>query len=75
MKRVVQLALDVFPDRVAVRLDDHAALDARIIHQLGLLTMSVYHLEKSTSIEVMSSTIFFFWFAKEINPFEVLCLL
>ena len=36
--------------------------------------MSVYHLEKSTSIEVMSSTIFF-WFAKEINPFEVLCLL
>lgn len=27
--------LNVFPDRVAVRLDDHAAFYAGVIHQLG----------------------------------------
>ena len=29
-------ALDVFPDRVAVGTDDHAALDAGVFDQLGL---------------------------------------
>ena len=31
----VEQPLDVFPDRVAVRPDDHAALDGRVVGQLG----------------------------------------
>ena len=34
----VEKALDVFPDRVAVRADDHTALDARIADQFGFFT-------------------------------------
>ena len=33
----VQEALDVLPDRVAVRTDDHAALDRRVVGHLGAL--------------------------------------
>ena len=35
LKAIVQFMLNVFPDRVAVRLDDHAAFYAGVIHQLG----------------------------------------
>ena len=36
LKRVVELPLDLLPDGVAVRADDHAALHGRVVGQLGL---------------------------------------
>ena len=35
LEALVEQALDVLPDRVAVRPDDHAALDRRVVGQLG----------------------------------------
>ena len=34
LKRAVERLLDQLPDRVAVRPDDHAALDGRVVGQL-----------------------------------------
>ena len=36
LEAIVELPLDVLPDRVAVRPDDHAALDRRVVGQLRL---------------------------------------
>ena len=35
LEHPVELALDVLPDRVAPRLDDHAAADGRVLGQVG----------------------------------------
>ena len=37
LKSCVQILLDIFPDRIAVGTDDHAAVHTGIIHQLSLL--------------------------------------
>ena len=37
LETAVQDALDVFPDRVTVRTDDHAALHGRILNEIRLL--------------------------------------
>lgn len=59
----VKLFLDILPDRIACRTDDHTSLYRGIIDQLRLFTTSVYHCAKSTSIDVIASTNFLLSFA------------
>ncbi len=55
--------LDIFPDRISCRTDDHTSLYRGIIDQFRLFTTSVYHCAKSTSIDVIASTNFLLSFA------------
>ena len=56
LKRASSCLLDQLPDGVAVRADDHAALDRRVVGQLRRRTTSRYQREKSSDWGVISVT-------------------
>ena len=52
----IERLLNQLPDRVAVRPNDHAALDGRVVGQLGAAHDVQYHCEKSWDRGVISVT-------------------
>lgn len=59
LEHTVKNSLNIFPNCVAVRSYYHTAFYACVRNELCFLHTSVYHFAKSSSIDVMESTIFF----------------